>query len=110
MSTPIPHVAREDRSRHPNGGVSVASSRRFPRSRDVTSVRFAESQPVVSVGAIDRMDGRNTRMRPLLALLVALNIAVWGGLFAFENALAHGVVTISSTATMSHRDAQSLGR
>jgi hypothetical protein len=49
-------------------------------------------------------------MRPLLALLVALNIAVWGGLFAFENALAHGVVTISSTATMSHRDAQSLGR
>jgi hypothetical protein len=49
-------------------------------------------------------------MRPLLALLVALNIAVWGGLFAFENALAHGVVTVSSTATMSHHDAQSLGR
>lgn len=48
-------------------------------------------------------------MRPLLALLVALNIAVWGGLFAFENALAHGM-TVTSTATMSHSDPQSLGR
>jgi hypothetical protein len=48
-------------------------------------------------------------MRPLLVLLVALNMMVWGGLFAFENALAHGV-TISSTATISPRDAQVIGR
>ena len=49
-------------------------------------------------------------MRPVLALLVALNILVWGGLFAFENALSHGMVTVSSTATMSTRDAHALGR
>jgi hypothetical protein len=49
-------------------------------------------------------------MRPLLALLVALNIAVWGGLFAFENALAHGGMSVSSTATMPAREAKLSGR
>lgn len=46
-------------------------------------------------------------MRPLLTLVIALNIVVWGGLFAFERTLANGI-TVTSTATMSPRDAQVL--
>jgi hypothetical protein len=44
-------------------------------------------------------------MRPLLALIITLNIVVWGGLLAFEGILAHGV-TVTATATMLPRDAQ----
>ncbi|HEV8468196.1 MAG TPA: hypothetical protein VGR46_01205 [Candidatus Limnocylindria bacterium] len=44
-------------------------------------------------------------IRPLLAVLVALNILVWGGLFAFESMIAvSGSVT--STAKITHSGSQ----
>ena len=48
-------------------------------------------------------------MRPLIMVLIALNVAVWGGLFAFERVMANSF-TVTSTATISTHDAQSLGR
>ncbi len=46
-------------------------------------------------------------VRPLIAVLISLNILVWGSLFAFEHMLANG--TLSGTATMTHRNVQVVG-
>jgi len=40
-------------------------------------------------------------MRPLIAVLIALNILVWGGLFAFESMIAM-TGSVSSSAKISH--------
>jgi len=43
-------------------------------------------------------------VRPLLVVLVALNIFVWGGLFAFESMVA-ATGSVSSTAKITHNSA-----
>jgi hypothetical protein len=40
-------------------------------------------------------------VRPLLVVLVTLNIFVWGGLFAFESMVA-ATSSVSSTAKITH--------
>lgn len=40
-------------------------------------------------------------VRPLIAVLVTLNILVWGGLFAFESMIAT-TGSVTSTAKISH--------
>lgn len=40
-------------------------------------------------------------VRPLLVVLVTLNIFVWGGLFAFESMVA-ATGSVSSTAKITH--------